>query len=128
MGNVRKGETGVKSWKLAREMVGVERGVGGGSRRRMRRITLQRKTQVKALSLAVTVSKRDNSITICLVSHAIPETSIFDALKISKLGLDYGREPPIILMRFLNIVSICCRFWNHEHSFIHSATFIVHLL
>lgn len=41
-----------------------------------------------------------------MVSASIPETSSFDALRISELGLDYRREPSVILTRFSNIVSI----------------------
>lgn len=52
----------------------------------------ERKTQVTALPLAVTMSERDSRKTLCLVSASITKTSIFDALRIRKLGLDYGRQ------------------------------------
>jgi len=39
--------------------------------------------------LVVTVSRSDSGATLCLVAASSPETPIFDALQISKWGLDY---------------------------------------
>lgn len=72
----------------------------GGSRSRMRRTFCRGKNTSNRTITGCNISKRDSRITLCSVSASVPETSIFDALRISKLGPDYGREPPVILIRF----------------------------
>lgn len=68
------------------------------------------------------VTLRNSRVSLCLVSASISETSTFFALRISKLGLDFGRvtsDFKEVLKHYLHLLQIL-ESLAFIHAFIHS--------